>query len=144
MRNRLVELTFFKQHDPEIVVSHPAARISRESCAPERFDIAIHCRLSPRQCRQDCHYTERRGQNYDAALLEGIGQINQTGRDQGDGADTGQILIMIGHKRVAECVKHDEPQHRAERRDEKCGCDLNTASRIPAQKIDYHASDQPC
>jgi len=58
MRNRIVKLAFFKQYDAQIVVSHPATGISGQSRAPERFDVAIHRGLSPRQYRQECHHTE--------------------------------------------------------------------------------------
>src|SRR6266508_3002698 len=67
--------------------------------------------------------------------------MEETGRRQRDRTDTGQVLIMVGHKRVAKCVKHDEPQHRAQCRNEKCRCDLNATSQIPTKKIDCRAHD---
>src|SRR5262245_6635215 len=46
---------------------------------------------------------------------------------------------MIGYKRVAKCVKHDESQHRAQSRNEESRCDLDAASKVSAQKIDSSA-----
>ena len=48
---------------------------------------------------------------------------------------------MIGHKRVAKCVKHDESQHRAQGHNEKSRCDLDAAPEISTQKIESSACD---
>src|SRR5438876_12374900 len=49
MSNCLVNFAFLKKDDAQIIVSHPASWIFSQRHPPERFDISIHCRLSPRQ-----------------------------------------------------------------------------------------------
>src|SRR5213080_4806465 len=56
----LVHLAFLEKHNAQVIVSHPAIGISGQRRPPERFDVAIHGGLSPRQRRQDCDHTEHR------------------------------------------------------------------------------------
>src|SRR2546430_10604762 len=74
MSDPIIELAFLEEDDAEVSVSHPAFGISCQRGAPQRFDIAIHCGLSPRQRRQGGNHNQRRAQNEGAILLEHTGQ----------------------------------------------------------------------
>ena len=50
---------------------------------------------------------------------------------------------MVGHKRVAKGVEHDESENWTQSRDEKCGGHLHAASHIPSRKIDYDTQHDP-
>ena len=67
------------------------------------------------------------------------GQTDYARARKGDGSDAGQILVMVCHERVAKREQHDESQHRAQRADEKCGRDFDTASEISPDEVDGRA-----
>src|SRR4026207_1697459 len=80
MRNRIVKLASSKKYNAQVVVSHPTTGISGKRRWPGCFDVAIHRSLSPCQCRQQRHHTERRASDQAAAVLKRVGGSHQTGR----------------------------------------------------------------
>src|SRR5262245_2964638 len=68
-----------------------------------------------------------------------MGQSNYPRSRKRDGPDACHILIVVCHKSVAECEQHDEPKNWAKRRDEKRGCDFDTAPNISPEEVDGHA-----
>src|SRR5438128_1563370 len=137
----LVNFAFLEKHNSQVIVRHPAIGISGQRRPPERFDVAVHRALPPRQCRQGCNNTHRRTQNQGATPLKRVGQIGHTRRSERNWSDTSQILVMVCDKRVAKCVEHDEAQYWTEGRYEKYRCDLDTPADMAPQKTDCHAEN---
>src|SRR5438477_12197361 len=119
MSNRFVNLAFLRKNDAQIIMSHPATRVSGNRGPPERFNVSVHRALAPGEHGKRRNNTNCRAEDEMTTLFERSSQSCDTGGRKRDWTDAGQVLIMVRHKGVAKCVEHDETDYRAERRYKK-------------------------
>ena len=119
MSNRFVNLVLLCQDDAQIVMSHPAIRVSANSGSPERFDVNVHRALAPGKHSNHRKKTNSCAEDEMTTPFERGRQSCDTGGSQRDWTDTSQVLVMVRYKGVAKCVEHDEADYRAECRYKK-------------------------
>ena len=116
MSNRLVNFILLGKDDAQIVMSHPAIRVSGNCRPPESFNVSVHRALAPSKQRKHRNNTNRCTEDEMTTFFERGSQSCDTCGSERNWTDAGQVLVMVRDKGVAERIEHDEADNRTERR----------------------------